>query len=106
MRWKKGRKSTNVDDRRTSSGRGGRGFRMPSMQTLFFIFPLIKPLLKSKLGLLIVGAGALAWMSGFNPLSFMTGGAASSKVAPEQQAEDDQLQPEGSLCEEDGESLQ
>jgi len=90
MRWKKGRKSANVDDRRMRSGRGG-GFRMPSMQTLFFIFPLIKPLLKSKLGLFVVGAGALAWMSGFNPLSLVgMGGTNYSKVTPEQQTMDDQ----------------
>ncbi len=88
MRWKKGRKSTNVDDRRTSSGRSG-GFKMPSLQTLFFIFPIIKPLLKSKFGLLIVGAGALAYMSGFNPLSFMSGGQTSS-IAPKHQAADDE----------------
>ena len=93
MRWKKGRKSSNVDDRRKrSGGGGGRGFKMPSLQTLFFIFPIIKPLLKSKLGLLVVGAGALAWMSGFNPLSFMSGaaGASSANIAPKQQQLDDQ----------------
>lgn len=89
MRWKKGRKSANVDDRRTSSGRSGGGFKMPSMQTLFFIFPLVKPLLKSKLGLFVVGAGALAWMSGFNPLSFMSGGQ-TTNIAPKHQAADDQ----------------
>jgi predicted metalloprotease len=82
MRWKKGRKSSNVDDRRTRSGGGG-GFQMPSLQTLFFIYPLVKPLLKSKFGLLIVGAGALAYMSGFNPMGLLSGGA--SKPANEAQ---------------------
>ena len=75
MRWKKGRRSSNVDDRRTHSGGGG-GFQMPSLQTLFFIFPLIKPLLKSKLGLLVVGLGAVAYMSGFNPMGLLSGGSA------------------------------
>ena len=89
MRWKKGRKSVNVDDRRTSSGRSGGGFNMPSIQTLFFIFPLIKPLLKSKLGLFVVGVGALAWMSGFNPLSMISGGQ-TTNIAPKHQAADDQ----------------
>ncbi len=88
MRWKKGRKSNNVDDRRTSSGRSG-GFKMPSLQTLFFIFPIIKPLLKSKFGLLVVGAGALAYMSGFNPLSFMSGGK-TANIAPQTKAVDDE----------------
>ncbi len=91
MRWKKGRKSSNVDDRRTSSGSSGGGFQMPSLQTLFFIFPLVKPLLKSKLGLLVVGAGALAYMSGFNPMSLISGGnSTTSQIAPKHQASDDQ----------------
>lgn len=89
MRWKKGRKSSNVDDRRTSSGRSRGGFKMPSIQTLFFIFPIVKPLLKSKFGLLVVGAGALAYMSGFNPLSFMSGGQ-TTNIAPKHQVADDQ----------------
>ena len=90
MRWKKGRKSTNVDDRRTSSGRSG-GFRMPSMQTLFFIFPIIKPLLKSKLGLFVVGAGALAYVSGFNPLSLVgMGGGSSTPTTTAQKVQDDE----------------
>jgi predicted metalloprotease len=83
MRWKKGRKSTNVEDRRTRSGGGG--FRMPSLQTLFFIFPIIKPLLKSKMGLLVVGAGALAYFSGFNPMGLAGGGSAK----PANEAQDD-----------------
>jgi len=86
MRWKKGRRSSNVEDRRASSG-GGRGFKMPSLQTLFFIYPLIKPLLRSKIGLFIVGAGALAYMSGFNPMGLLSGGATSK---PANQKVDDQ----------------
>ena len=90
MRWKKGRKSSNVDDRRTSSGGSG-GFQMPSLQTLFFIFPLVKPLLKSKLGLAVVGIGALAYISGFNPLSLLTGGGSNtSNIAPQNQVADDE----------------
>lgn len=88
MRWKKGRKSTNVDDRRMRSGGGG-GFRTPSLQTLFLIYPLIKPLLKSKFGLFIIGAGALAYMSGLNPLSFIGGGDVTS-IAPVDKARDDE----------------
>ena len=68
MKWKDRKKSSNVDDRRRSSGKGG-GFRIPSLQTLFFIMPLIKPLLKSKFGWAVIGLGAVAYMSGFNPLS-------------------------------------
>lgn len=85
MKWKKGRRSSNVDDRRASSGRSG-GFRMPSLQTLFFIYPIIKPLLKSKLGLFVVGAGALAYFSGFNPMGLLSGSGAK----PANQEVDDQ----------------
>ncbi len=88
MKWRGGRKSNNVDDRRTSSGsRGGRGFRMPSLQTMFFIFPLIKPLLKSKLGLIVIGIGAVAYFSGFNPLGMLDGGATAQ---PKDQKADDE----------------
>jgi predicted metalloprotease len=86
MRWKRSRRSTNVEDRRARSG--GRGFRMPSLQTLFFIYPIIKPLLRSKLGLLIVGLGAFAYFSGFNPLG-MLGGGSSAPTTKEQKAKED-----------------
>jgi len=39
-----------------------------------FLLPLIKPLLKSKLGLAVVGISAVAYFSGFNPLSSIMGG--------------------------------
>ncbi len=81
MKWKNRKKSSNVDDRRTSSGRSsGKGFKMPSLQTLMFIYPFVKPLLRSKFGLFVVGAGALAYMSGFNPLSMVGMGGSSSLV--------------------------
>jgi len=83
MKWKGGRKSSNVDDRRASSGGGG----MPSMGTMMIIWPLIKPLLKTKLGWAIIGLGVVAYMSGFNPLSLLGVGGGSS--APVNQAQDD-----------------
>ncbi len=89
MKWKNRRQSKNVDDRRSSSSSsGGGGFQMPSMQTLFFIFPLIKPLLKSKLGLAVVGLGAVAYMSGFNPLS-LVGQSSSFTEVKDQRADDE-----------------
>ncbi len=73
------RESSNVDDRRASSGRGGRG--MPSLGMIMMIWPLIKPLLKTKFGWAVIGLGALAWFSGFNPLSIVGMGGSSSTVA-------------------------
>jgi predicted metalloprotease len=87
MKWKNRRQSKNVDDRRSASGGGG-GFQMPSLQTLFFIFPLIKPLLKSKLGLVVVGLGAVAYMSGFNPLS-LVGKSPGFTEVKDQRADDE-----------------
>jgi predicted metalloprotease len=91
MKWKKWGKSRNVEDRRMSSG-GGRGFRLPSLQTLFFIYPLIKPLLRSKFGLMILGVGALAYFSGFNPLSLigMGGHSSSTPATKSEKLQDDE----------------
>jgi len=65
MKWKDRRRSSNVEDRRTTSG--GRSFRMPSLKTLLFLYPLVKPLLRSKFGIVLIAVGALAYFSGFNP---------------------------------------
>ena len=85
MKWKGGRKSSNVDDRRTTSGGGGRG--MPSMGSIMVIWPIIKPLLRTKLGWAIIGIGVAAYFAGFNPLALIGGGGGTS--APVDQAQDD-----------------
>jgi len=85
MRWKDGRKSSNVEDRRAASGADGRG--MPSRGTLMMLWPIIRPLLRTKLGWVIIGLGVVAYMSGFNPLSLLgINGTPSVQV---DQAEDD-----------------
>ena len=80
MRWEEREESSNVEDRRHSSGMrsGGRG--MPSMSTMMFLWPIIQRLLKTKFGWAIIGIGAFAYFSGFNPLSSFTGGGGSSTV--------------------------
>jgi len=78
------RESRNVEDRRSTSGRGGRG--LPSMGTMMMIWPLVKPLLKTKFGWAIIGLGAAAYFSGFNPLSLVGMGGAT---APVNKAQDD-----------------
>ena len=71
--------SRNVDDRRSSSGSSRRG--LPSMGTMMMVWPLVKPLLKTKFGWAIIGLGAAAYFSGFNPLSLVgMGGGASAPV--------------------------
>jgi len=85
MKWKGGRKSSNVDDRRAATG--GRGEGIPSMQTMMIIWPLIRALLKTKVGWAIIALGVVAYMSGFNPLSLI--GVNGPSAAPIDQAQDD-----------------
>ncbi len=85
MKWKNRKQSKNVDDRRNQSGGGG--FRMPSLQTLFFIMPIVKPLLRSKFGWAVIAVGALAYMSGFNPLSLI--GTSSQTTVKDQKVDDE-----------------
>ena len=79
--------SRNIDDRRASTGKGG-GRGMPSLQTMMFLWPVVKPLLKSKFGMAIIGVGAAAYFMGFNPLSLIGMGGASSQ--PVNKVEDEQ----------------
>ena len=65
------RESSNVEDRRYSSGSGGRSNL--SMGTAMMLWPLIKPLLRTKFGWAIIGLGAMAYLGGFNPLSLLGG---------------------------------
>ncbi len=86
MRLDDERESRNVDDRRSSTGRGGRG--LPSMGTMMMIWPLIKPLLRTKFGWAIIAIGAFAWFSGYNPLSLI-GIGSSQSGAPVDKAKDE-----------------
>ncbi len=78
MKWRDRKQSSNVDDRRSSSGKSGGGRRLPSIGTLMFLWPLVKPLLRSKMGMAVVGLGAAAY---FIAPSFM--GSGGSKPANE-----------------------
>ena len=78
MRLDNEEESRNVEDRR---GQGGYGGSRMSMGTMMMLWPLIRPLLRSKFGLLIIGAGLLAYMAGYNPLALIgMGGGASRPV--------------------------
>jgi hypothetical protein len=80
MRWEDREQSHNVEDRRRDPNAGGGGRGMPSMGTIMFLWPFIQRLLKTKFGWAVIAVGAVAYFSGFNPLSSITGGS-SSKVA-------------------------
>ncbi len=81
MRWEDRDQSSNVEDRRyssESSGGGSSGRGMPSMSTMMFLWPIVRPLLKTKFGWAIIGVGAFLYFTGFNPLSNLTGGQTTS----------------------------
>ena len=82
MRWEDRDESSNVEDRRGNQGSssGGGGMRgMPSMGTIMFLWPVAQRLLKTKFGWAIIAVGAVAYFSGYNPLSSIMGGASSSR---------------------------
>ncbi len=89
MRWEDRDESRNVDDRRNTGSSRGSMRGMPSMGTIMFLWPVIQRLLKTKFGWAIIGVGAVAYFSGFNPLSMITGSGTSSTVI-NQKADDKQ----------------
>lgn len=89
MRMDDERESSYVEDRRGSSGSSGRG--LPSMGTMMMLWPLIRPLLRTKIGWVVIAVGAFAWFSGYNPLALVgLGGTQQSarvdKVKDEREA--------------------
>lgn len=90
MRWEDREQSNNVEDRRGNSNNGGGGMRgMPSMGTIMFMWPIIQRLLRTKFGWAIIAVGAVAYFSGFNPLSSITGGGHTTTTV-DQKADDKQ----------------
>ena len=87
MKWENERKSSNVEDRRETSGGSRGGGNMPSMGTMMMLWPIIKPLLRTKFGWGVIAVGVVAMMSGFNPLAILGGGTAPS--LPVNKAKDD-----------------
>ncbi len=68
MRLDNERESGNVEDRRSHSGGYGGGI---SMGTVMMLWPILRPLLRSKFGILLIAGGVLAYLAGYNPLAFI-----------------------------------
>jgi len=85
MKWKDRKQSTNVDDRRSQPGSAGGG---PSLGTILYLWPLIRPLLRSKLGMVVIGVAAIAYFGNFISLPGLSGGGSSQVV---DEAADDEL---------------
>lgn len=87
MKWRNRTQSTNVDDRRNQTEGSGAG--LPSIGTILLFWPIIKTLLRSRLGLAVLGLGAVAYFGGFLNLSSFFGGEgyhAVDEVADDEQA--------------------
>ncbi len=84
MRWRNRRQSTNVEDRRHSNA--GRR-RLPSLRTIMFLYPMIKPLLGTKIGWALLLVGGVLYFSGFNPMSMLGGGSATAVMDPKKEEE-------------------
>jgi len=89
MRWEDREQSSHVEDRRSgsisssesgSSGSSRRG--MPSMSTMMFLWPIIQRLLKTKFGWAIIAVGAVAYFSGYNPLSSFSPSGNTKSINP------------------------
>ncbi|MGX9417315.1 KPN_02809 family neutral zinc metallopeptidase [Vibrio sp. WJH972] len=68
MRWKGNRRSSNIEDRRNSSAVGISGARRGSMGMLL---PVIRILIGTKIGRIILVIGGIAYFLGFNPMSLL-----------------------------------
>ena len=79
MKWRNRKQSTNVDDRRS---RGPEGVGLPSIGTFLFVWPVIKGMFRSKLGLAILGIGAVACLGDFTDLTLP--GDGSNRVIDEE----------------------
>ena len=89
MRLDNERESQNVEDRRgSSSGRRGGGM---SMGTMMMLWPIVRPLLRTKFGWAIIGVGVAAYMAGFNPLALLGGGSSASHAPVNKAKEDKQV---------------
>jgi hypothetical protein len=89
MKWRNRNQSSNVDDRRDQRRPVGGG--TPSIGTLLFLWPVIKHLLRSRLGLAVLSLGAVAYsvayFGGFANLPAFLGGAGTRVVDAQQENE-------------------
>ena len=68
MRLDDWEESRNVEDRRIN----GAGSRGASTRTLMIFWPIIRMLLRTKIGWAVIGLGVVAYLAGFNPLNLLS----------------------------------
>ncbi len=76
MKWENNRRSSNVEDKRSQSGvnlgegRGG--------NSMALLLPVVKMLIGTKIGRIVLVVGVVAYFMGFNPLALLNMGGTSS----------------------------
>ena len=76
MKWENNRRSSNVEDKRSQSGvnlGGGRGGN-----SMALLLPVVKMLIGTKIGRIVLVVGVVAYFMGFNPLALLNMGGTSS----------------------------
>lgn len=86
MKWRDSRRSDNVDDQRNNSPSqlGGGG-------SIANFLPIIRMLIGTKVGRIVLAVGAIAYFLGFNPLSLLQPGQQGFSQAKVQNSQEDNL---------------
>jgi len=71
MKWEDNRRSSNVEDRR---GESPSNFGSSNNNSMMMLLPVIKMLIGTKIGRIVLIVGVVAYFMGFNPLSLLNMG--------------------------------
>lgn len=75
MKWEDNRRSSNIEDRRNESGVNLGGSSNNSMALLI---PVVKMLIGTKIGRIVLVVGVIAYFMGFNPLALLNMGSTTT----------------------------
>jgi uncharacterized protein len=75
MKWEDNRRSSNVEDKR---GESGVNFGSNQKGSMMMLLPIIKMLIGTKIGRIILGIGVIAYFMGYNPLALLNFGETSN----------------------------
>lgn len=75
MKWEDNRRSSNIEDRRNESGVNLGGSSGNSMALLI---PVVKMLIGTKIGRIVLVVGVIAYFMGFNPLALLNMGSTTT----------------------------
>jgi len=68
VKWENNRKSSNIEDKRNESGSN---FGSNQNSSIMMLLPIIKMLIGTKIGRIILVVGVIAYFMGFNPLALL-----------------------------------